>query len=72
MKYGRVTAGSLAAVLSPLAGIAASLAGALPTGGAEVPFTEHVVSTPADFAVSVFATDMDGDGGHRRPLRVKR
>ncbi len=62
MKYGRVTAGSFAAVLSPLAGIAASLAGALPTEGAEVPFTEHVVSTPADFAVSVFATDMDGDG----------
>ncbi len=32
------------------------------TRGAEVPFTEHVISTPADFAVSVFATDMDGDG----------
>ena len=50
------------AVLRPLAGIAASLAGALPARGGEVPFTEHVISTTADFARSVFATDLDGDG----------
>ena len=31
-------------------------------GQTEVPFTEHVISSTADFAVSVFATDMDGDG----------
>ncbi len=62
MKYGRMTAGSFAAILSPLAGLVASLAGALPARGAEVPFTERVISTTADFAVSVFATDLDGDG----------
>ncbi len=62
MKHRRVTAASFAAVLSPLAGIAASLAGALPAPGGDVPFTEHVISTTADFAFSVFATDMDGDG----------
>ncbi len=45
VKHSRVTAGSFAAVLSPLAGIAASLAGALPARGVDVPFTEHVIST---------------------------
>ncbi len=30
----------------------------------EVPFTEHVISTTADAAHSVFATDVDGDGGN--------
>ena len=62
MKHSRVTAVSLAAVLSPLAGIAASLAGALPARGADVPFREHVISTAANGATSVFATDVDGDG----------
>ncbi len=68
MKHTRVTAESYAAVssplavLGPLAGIAASLAGALPARGGEVPFTEHVISTAADMASSVFATDVDGDG----------
>ena len=50
------------AVLSPLAGIAATLTGALPARGAEVPFTERVISTTANGAASVFATDVDGDG----------
>ncbi len=45
-----------------LAGIAASLAVALPARGAEVPFTERVISTTAGTASSVFATDVDGDG----------
>ncbi len=49
-------------VLSPLAGIAASLGVALPARGADVPFTEHVISTVADRAWSVFAMDVDGDG----------
>ena len=68
MKQSRMTAGSLAELLNPLAGLsplvglAASLAGALPARGGEVPFTERVISTTADFAVSVFATDVDGDG----------
>ncbi len=54
MKHSRVTAASFAAVLKPLAalsplvGIAASLAGALPARGVDVPFTEHVISTTAD------------------------
>ncbi len=43
-------------------GIAASLAGALPARGVEVQFTERVISTNADGAKSVFATDMDADG----------
>ncbi|UCC31285.1 MAG: VCBS repeat-containing protein, partial [Phycisphaerales bacterium] len=62
MKHSRVTAGSFAAVLGPLAGIATSLTGALPARGVEVPFTERVISTAADGAESVFATDLDGDG----------
>jgi cysteine-rich repeat protein len=68
VKRGRLTAGSFAevlnplAVLSPLVGIVVSLAGALPARGGEVPFTEHVISTIADGAISVFATDLDGDG----------
>ena len=49
-------------VLSQLAGIAAWLAGALPARGGDVPFTERVISTAADFPGSVFATDVDGDG----------
>ena len=47
------------AVLGPLAGIAASLAGALPAQGGEVPFTERVISTAADGALFVFATDLE-------------
>ncbi len=62
VKLSRMTTGSLATVLSPLAGIAALLAGALPASGADVPFTERVISTAANGAISVFATDMDGDG----------
>ncbi len=62
MKHSRVTASSFAAVLSPLAVVAASLVGVLPALGGEVPFTEHVISTVADGANSVFATDLDGDG----------
>ncbi len=59
--YGMLTV-SFAAVLGPLAGIAASLAGTLPARGGDVPFTEHVISTTAGGAFSVFATDMNGDG----------
>ena len=76
MKHSRMTAAPFAAVLnplpelSPLAGIAACLAGAtgglsasaLPAWGMEVPFTEQVISTTAERAYSVFATDVDGDG----------
>ncbi len=62
VRHSRVIAATFAAVLNPLVGIAASLAGALPARGADVPFTERVISTTADGAVSVFATDMDGDG----------
>ncbi|MCP4247422.1 MAG: hypothetical protein GY778_10280 [bacterium] len=62
MKNSRITAASFAAGLSLLAGIAAGLAGALPARGGEVPFTERVISTTADRALSVFATDLDGDG----------
>ena len=62
MKHSRITAAWFAAVLSPLAGIAASLAGALPALGGDVPFAERVISTAADGARSVFATDVDGDG----------
>ena len=36
--------------------------GALPARGGEVLFTEHVISTAADAARSVFATDVDGGG----------
>jgi len=31
-------------------------------GGLPPSFTEHIVSTTADYAISVFATDVDGDG----------
>ncbi len=63
VKHTRVTAASFAAVvLNALTGIAASPAGALPAQGGEVPFTEHVISTAAEMAESVFATDLDGDG----------
>ncbi len=57
-----MTAGSFAAVLSPLAGMAALLAWALPAQGRDVPFTERVISTTANGAVTVFAADVDGDG----------
>ncbi len=50
------------AVLTPLAGVIASLAWALPARGVDVPFTEHVISNTADWPLSVFATDVDGDG----------
>ena len=62
MNYSRMTAGSFVAVLSPLAGLVAGLAGASPARGGEVLFTEQVISLTANFAVSVFATDLDGDG----------
>ncbi len=80
MKQSRMTAGSFAAVLNPLArlsplaglrplavlgplaGLAASLAGALPARGADIQFTERVISTAATNAFSVFAIDLDGDG----------
>ncbi len=55
MEHSRITAGSLA-------GIAALLAGTLLAQGADVPFTERVISTTADFTRSVFAKDVDGDG----------
>ncbi len=74
MKHRRMTAASFSALLSPsaglrplavlsaLAGIAASLAGALPAWGVDVPFTERVISTTIWESNSVFATDVDGDG----------
>ena len=62
VKHHRVTAVSLAAALSPVAGIAAWLAGPLPATGGEVPFNEHVLSDTADGPRSVFAADLDGDG----------
>ena len=62
MNLSRMTAGSLAAVMSPLAGIAALLAVALPAQGLDVTFTEHVISTTADSTFFVFATDVNGDG----------
>ncbi len=68
MKHSRMKAASFAAVLwplaglSPLAGLAAWLVGPPPARGVDVPFTEHVISTTADGAESVFATDLDGDG----------
>ena len=61
MKQSRVSAASFAAVLSPIAGSAAGLRGALPTRCADVQFTERVISIAANFAFSVFATDLDGD-----------
>ena len=56
MKQSRVSAAFLAAV------VAASLAAALPARGANVQFTERVISTAAGRAQSVYATDVDGDG----------
>ncbi len=50
------------AVLGPLVGIAASLAGALPARCVDVPFTKRVITPGADVPRSVFATDVDGDG----------
>lgn len=57
MKHSRVTAASIAAVLSALAGVVASLAAALPARGGDVPFTERLISTTADQAFSVYATE---------------
>ena len=68
MNHRKVLSGSFTEVISPLAtlsplvGIAAILVGALPASGGDVPFTERVISTTADRARSVFATDLDGDG----------
>ncbi len=68
VKLSRVTAGSFAVVLSPvavlsqLAGLAASLAAPLPARGADVQFTERVISTAGTGAWSFFAT----------PVRVPR
>ena len=74
MKHGSVTSASSVALWNPLAGLgrlavsrtlvglAVSPAGALPARGQDVPFTEQVISTDADSAWSVFATDLDGDG----------
>ncbi len=61
MKHRSTTAALLAPLLTPLAGLSASLAGALPAAGADVPFTERVIATPRGGLNSVFATDMDGD-----------
>ena len=61
MKYPKARATAFAAVLNPLVGVAVWLAGPLPVRGVDVPFTERVISTTADGAWSVFATDMDGD-----------
>lgn len=46
----------------PLAGIGVGVIGAPPARGGAVRFTEHVISTTADSAFSVFATDLGGDG----------
>ena len=74
MKHRRLSAGSFAALLDPLAALrlrvvlsslvvlVASLVGARPAGAADVPFTERVISTDALGAFSVFAADVDGDG----------
>ncbi len=51
----------VAMITAPVA--AEPLGGALPARGVEVPFTERVISTTADAARSVFATDRDRDGG---------
>jgi len=61
VKHTKITAASLAAVLSPLAGLAA-LTAALPARGVDRHFAERVISTTASGAGSVFATDVDGDG----------
>ena len=47
-------------MLDPLAAIAASLAGALPAQGAEVPFTEHVISTDRAAIAVHLATQAQG------------
>ncbi len=60
--YGRAIVRHSGVKAASLAGIAASLAGALPTMGVDVPFTEHVISTTALGPHSVYATDVDGDG----------
>ena len=62
MKHTRLPAAMFMAVLSPLAVLVASLAGARPALAWDVPFTEHVISTTADAAFSVFAIDVDRDG----------
>ncbi len=62
MTHIRMTARSFAAVLRSLVGIAALLAGTTPAESGDTPFTERVISTAAERAFSVFATDLDGDG----------
>ena len=62
MKQSRMKAASFVAILGPLAGLVASLAGSLPARGVEVYFSQRAISTSADLARSVFATDVDGDG----------
>ncbi len=62
MQQAGMTAASFAATLSMLAGMAVGLATPLPARGGDVPFTEHVISTSANGAYSVFAADVDGDG----------
>ncbi len=62
VKHTRLTTASLAALLSPLARLSASLTGALPALGVAPVLVEQGISTNADGAFSVFATDLDGDG----------
>ena len=61
VKHRWATALSFAAVLSPVAGIAAWLAGPLPARAKEVSFTETVLST-REGSRDVYAADLDGDG----------
>ncbi len=51
-----------APALTPQICILFSLQVTLAAHGADVPFTERVISTTAIDAVSVFAIDLDGDG----------
>ena len=64
-----MTAASFAEVLSPLAGFAVSLTGALPARGMDVPFTEHVISTAAndDVGDSQERNRKKDPGEHFRP-----
>ena len=54
-----MTAGSFAAVVSPLAGIAAWLAGALPAQGADNPSTGDVVQFLVDLKAQGIITGRD-------------
>ncbi len=63
VKHTGVSAASFAAVLWPLVSIVVSLTAVLPARGEEVPFfAERVISTATNEVLSVFATDVDGDG----------